>query len=399
MKATKTSSPANRTARKPDFNPGAQQSQFYTEPGVKKDFFKTIGGRTDFDNLPHVEPSTGSVSANHCHRSSPCAHLEDDNGVAMQNSPPSEAARTDSKLSDTHPLCRSLREAREAAELSEASLGIRVGLTCQTIKRLERGLGSIGNLITVMGELKVQIADIGPGKTLPEKLQKRRIKLFLTPHKLSTEAGISPEAIRNVESGNGTLGSLFTLLSVLAPKAKLTTPKRPAVDPVDKADPDSRFTPPEFMDAIYDAFGQIDLDPCANDLSTVKACRRILLSEGGDGLAACWNGRFVFVNPPFSAIVAWLEYAHAQWRAGHAETIACLVPIRTDHRFFHDTLRHQADIFIVRGRVGFETPSGKKQSNFQPLVLVVFGATERQKARYQKAADGFWIDRVADTSK
>ncbi len=50
-------------------------------------------------------------------------------------------------------------------------------------------------------------------------------------------------------------------------------------------DADSRFTPPEFMAGIYEAFGEIDLDPCAHLQSPVIARRRILLSEGGDGLA------------------------------------------------------------------------------------------------------------------
>lgn len=92
------------------------------------------------------------------------------------------------------------------------------------------------------------------------------------------------------------------------------------------------------MTGIYAAYGEVDLDPCAHRLSPVIAHRRILVSEDGDGLVDDWSGRLAFANPPFSALLKWLRRAHDQWQVGNVETVVCLVPVRTDSAWFHETL-------------------------------------------------------------
>lgn len=64
---------------------------------------------------------------------------------------------------------------------------------------------------------------------------------------------------------------------------------------------ESQFTPSEFMDTIYAAFGEVDIDPCAHRLGPVVAKRRIILDDGGNGLIGDWFDRPALVNPPFSA--------------------------------------------------------------------------------------------------
>jgi transcriptional regulator with XRE-family HTH domain len=172
-----------------------------------------------------------------------------------------------------HILCEDLHKARRSAGWSQKTLAERTGLHSQAIARLERGIGSVDNLIKVINELGVRIVGIGPGESLPEQLQKRRERLSLSRKQLSAKAGVSPSMIVRLEDGNGKITSLLKVLEILAPKAKLQAPKPPSMDPVDKQNPDSRFTPPTFMTAIYDAFGVIDVDPCAHKLSAVTASR------------------------------------------------------------------------------------------------------------------------------
>lgn len=161
--------------------------------------------------------------------------------------------------------------------------------------------------------------------------------------------------------GGGSVASLLRLMEALAPKAKRRAPERAYWGQGDKEDRDSRFTPPEFIENIYTAFGEVDIDPCAHRLSPVVAKRRIILDEGGDGLSDDWSGRLAFVNPPFSAQFKWLQRAHQQWRAGNVEKVACLVPARTDSTWFHDTLTTDADICLLQGRVRFLDPRGGAQ--------------------------------------
>ena len=149
------------------------------------------------------------------------------------------------------------------------------------------------------------------------------------------------------------------------------------------------------MANIYAVFGEVDLDPCAHLLSPFVAQRRILLSEGGDGLTEDWSGRLVFVNPPFSELLSWLRRAHGQWRAGRVETVVCLIPVRTDSAWFHDTLSADADIYLLKGRVRFLDPRGGRQQTPFSLMVLTLGATSDQKDRYADLVPGFWLARRA----
>ncbi|MGB6185416.1 MAG: DNA N-6-adenine-methyltransferase [Sphingopyxis granuli] len=290
-----------------------------------------------------------------------------------------------------------LREARRLAGWSQRTLADRLGVDAQAIKRLEKGIGSVSTLISAMTALDFQLTGLGSGRSLPQQLRARRQKRSMSLDTLARKTGLSRTTIASLEQGGGSVASLLRLLSVLAPRVRRRAPERAYWGQGDKEDRDSRFTPPEFMEGIYAAFGPIDLDPCANTLSPVIARRRIILSEGGDGLTDDWSGRLAFVNPPFSALLVWLRRAHEQWRAGMVETVVCLVPVRTDSAWFHDTLSADAAIYLLKGRVRFLDTTGRAQATPFSLMLVTLGATAEQKERYAQLVQGFWLSRTAET--
>ena len=250
-------------------------------------------------------------------------------------------------------------------------------------------------LIAVMAALDFHLAGLGPGKTLSEQLRTRRRARSMTLEEAAMRAGLSRTTVASLERGGGSVASLLRLLAVLAPRARRRAPERSYWGQGDKDDRDSRFTPAEFMANIYTAFGEIDLDPCAHLLSPVVARRRILRSEGGDGLTDTWSGHLAFVNPPYSELHKWLRRAHDQWRAGRVETVVCLIPVRTDSAWFHDVLSTDADIYLLQGRVRFLNLRGKGQHTPFSLMLLTLGATIEQKERYECCMSGFWLTRSA----
>lgn len=292
-----------------------------------------------------------------------------------------------------HILLDELYSARCSSGLTRQVLGARVGVDAQTIKRLEAGVGTVRTLVTVMAALNFHLTGIGPGASLPEQLRNRRLKLSLSLDRMAQRTRLSRATVVALESGGGSVASLLRLLAVIAPKAGRRAPERSYWGQGDKVDRDSRFTPSEFMQPIYEAFGQVDTDPCAHLLSPVVAHRRILLVDGGDGLVDDWSGRLAYVNPPFSRLLTWLRRAHQQWQAGHVETVVCLVPVRTDSAWFHETLSGDASIYLLRGRVRFLDARGKGQQTPFSLMLLTLGATAEQKARYAARVSGFWMTR------
>ena len=284
--------------------------------------------------------------------------------------------------------------ARRSAGWSQRTLAERIGVDPQTIKRLEKGIGSVSNLITVMTALDFHLTGLGTGRSLTEQLRNRRRKQSLSLDQMAVQTGLSRATVTSLERGGGSVASLLRLLAVVAPKARRRAPERSYWSQGDKHDRDSRFTPPDFMAGIYAAFGEIDLDPCAHILSPVIARRRILVSEGGDGLADDWSGRMAFVNPPFSELLKWLRRAHVQWQAGKVETVVCLVPVRTDSAWFHDTLSADADIYLLKGRVRFLDAQGKGQQTPFSLMVLTLGSTAEQRVDYAKIVPGFWLTRA-----
>ncbi|WP_375287262.1 DNA N-6-adenine-methyltransferase [Sphingomonas sp.] len=286
-----------------------------------------------------------------------------------------------------------MRLARRSAGLSQQELADQLGLTVQVIHRLEAGIGSVSTLLMVMAALEFRLSGLGPGTTLAERLRRVREKRGLSLEELSRRTGLSRTTIAGLERGGGTVKSLQRLLAVLAPKVRRQAPERSYWGKGDKIDRDSRFTPPDFMASIYDAFGEIDIDPCSNELSPVVARRRILPSEGGDGLADDWSGRLAFVNPPYSELLKWLKRTHEQWKAGNVETVVCLVPIRTDSPWFQQVLSVDADLFLLQGRVRFLDPRGKGQHTPFSLMLVALGTSPEQRKRYAELVSGYWVKR------
>lgn len=295
-------------------------------------------------------------------------------------------------------MIKELRLARRSAGWSQKILADQIGVDAQTIKRLEKGVGSVPTLIAAMTALDFRLTGLGPGAALPEQLRNRRRKRSMSLEQMALRTRLSRTTIASLERGGGSVASLIRVLAVLAPGVRRRAPERSYWGQGDKGNRDSRFTPADFMAGIYAAFGEIDLDPCAHLLSPVIARRRILLTEGGDGLREDWSGRVAFVNPPYSELLKWLRRAHDQWRAGKVETVVCLVPVRTDSVIFHTTLSVDADIYLLQGRVRFLDSQGNGQHTPFALMLLTLGADAEQKERLAKLMPGFWMTRSAAPS-
>lgn len=288
-------------------------------------------------------------------------------------------------------LLEQLVAARRASGWSEEQLALITGVDALTISQMEAGSGTVETLVGAMDALNFQLAGIATGDTLGDQLANRRAMRKLTLEVVSEKTKLPYGTVRSLEEGSGAISDLFRLLALIAPGVRRRAPERAYWGSGKKTDRDSRFTPAEFMKAVYDAFGQVDLDPCAHPMSPVVASRRIILEEGGDGLTDQWSGRLAFVNPPYSKQLDWLKRAHQQWAAGYVDTVLCLVPVRTCNKFFHETLHEDADLFVLRGRLRFSSVRGDVQPTPFSLWIVALGATDEQKARFAELVEGCWF--------
>lgn len=117
-----------------------------------------------------------------------------------------------------------------------------------------------------------------------------------------------------------------------------------------------------------DLFNELDkefhftLDPCATELNA--KCKRFF-SWVDDGLSQSWDGERVFMNPPYGREVgSWVRKA-----AVSKALVVCLLPARTDTRWFHDYVYHRAEIRFLRGRLRFV---GASNAAPFPSMIVIF---------------------------
>lgn len=115
-----------------------------------------------------------------------------------------------------------------------------------------------------------------------------------------------------------------------------------------------------------------ELDVCATRHN--HKCPRYFTRET-DGLAQSWAGA-CFMNPPYRVIEPWMQKAVASARNG--ATVVCLIPVRSDTVWWHDTIPYAAEVWLLNGRLSFtkhdsrgNPVEGTSNAAF-PCAVVVF---------------------------
>lgn len=131
-------------------------------------------------------------------------------------------------------------------------------------------------------------------------------------------------------------------------------------------------TPQFLFERLHEEFG-FSTDVCA---STENAkCSRFYTIET-DGLAQEWQG-VVWMNPPYGReIVKWVKKAYESSCSGCV--CVCLVPVRSDTRWWHDYVMRSAEIRLLSKRLSFEGSNNKAPF---PVAIVVF---DRSKSNEPK---------------
>jgi phage N-6-adenine-methyltransferase len=128
-------------------------------------------------------------------------------------------------------------------------------------------------------------------------------------------------------------------------------------------------TPKKFFDAVDKVF-HFTLDVCANRRNAQCPC---FYTKEEDGLSRAWTG-VCWMNPPYGREISrWVRKAYESSLSGES-VIVCLLPARTDTRWWHDYVISRADgVRFVKGRIKF---SRRGPAPF-PSALVVFGDSDR----------------------
>lgn len=134
------------------------------------------------------------------------------------------------------------------------------------------------------------------------------------------------------------------------------------------------YTPTEYVEAVRDVLGNIDLDPASTQLAneTVRATR--FYAREDDGLNQPWAGK-VFLNPPYAQpyIAQFVEKLVAEVNALRVTEAILLTHNYTDTAWFHNAEARCNAICFTRGRIGFLSPSGERAAPTQGQAFFYYG--------------------------
>jgi site-specific DNA-methyltransferase (adenine-specific) len=124
-------------------------------------------------------------------------------------------------------------------------------------------------------------------------------------------------------------------------------------------------TPIDFFLRLDNEF-DFTLDPCCTK-ETAK-CSTYFTPET-DGLHQSWDGHSVFMNPPYGdEIKYWIEKAYVESNNNNAQVV-CLIPSRTDTKYWHDYCMKADEIRFIKGRLKFGNSNSAAPF---PSAVVIF---------------------------
>lgn len=126
-------------------------------------------------------------------------------------------------------------------------------------------------------------------------------------------------------------------------------------------------TPQSFFDKLNEEF-HFTLDVCA---SKENAKCDSYYTEKDNALIKEWKG-VCWMNPPYGReIYSWMEKAYHSYLEG--ATVVCLVPARTDTKWWHEFCVH-GEVRFVKGRLKFGDQAGS--APFPSAVIVYSDSME-----------------------
>lgn len=130
-------------------------------------------------------------------------------------------------------------------------------------------------------------------------------------------------------------------------------------------------TPQDLFDRLNHVY-EFQLDACATAKNA--KCQQFFTKKD-DGLTQDWHpSRRIWVNPPYGRTIGlWMRKAWEESSKGCL--VACLVPARTDTKWWHNWVNGKAQVTFIEGRLKFvNTKQNRKGTAPFPSALVVYGS-------------------------
>ena len=139
------------------------------------------------------------------------------------------------------------------------------------------------------------------------------------------------------------------------------------------------YTPGEYVDAVRQAMGGIDTDPCSCTAANGVVKAETFYDESDNGLGREWHGR-VFVNPPYGdgTVDSFASKLLSEISAGRTAQAVFLVNNCTETKWFQSLISRASAVCFPRGRISFWSLEQKSKSPLQGQAIIYFGTNAKR---------------------
>jgi len=256
-----------------------------------------------------------------------------------------------------------IRQHRKELSISQAALAAELSITVEALRNIEKDIGTIQTLQTVLSGLELELTGLPLVDGLGEQLKSIRQSRKHSQRHVCEMTGLTQPTLINLERGRGRLSSFYTVLRFYNTSLSVRKKRRLHYK---KGKTDSWNTSKYFLEKIHTVVPKFCLDPATNPDSHVVAHTHYY--EEDDGLKQPWNAQNVYLNPPYSTLETWVAKAHEEFHNGNAETIVALLPCRTNTSYFHKLITPSADVLFIEKRLRFGEAA--QQAPFASMLVV-----------------------------
>lgn len=131
----------------------------------------------------------------------------------------------------------------------------------------------------------------------------------------------------------------------------IKTPTKNNIAPLMTSNSDEWYTPEHICVLVRKVLGEVDLDPCSNQIANATVKAKTFYTKRDNGLARTWSGR-VYMNPPYGDVIGeWVDKLVASFGASDVCEAIALLPGRIDTQWFQPLFDFR--LCAIRGRLKF----------------------------------------------
>ena len=152
------------------------------------------------------------------------------------------------------------------------------------------------------------------------------------------------------------------------------------------------YTPAEYIAAVKEVLGEIDLDPASSAKAQETVGARVWYDKDEDGLEQDWSGR-VWLNPPYESglVDRFMAKLRESFDARHVDEAISLTNNATDTEWFGGAAESASAMCVVLKRIKFLDADGNPGAPLQGQVCLYFGHRPAAFVDSFSGFGGMWV--------